>query len=470
MANKTAGISPDVFRNTVIDRNGQLGESACEIMSAAINATDPYKCVKDYVQLTDAHIHIGDDKVRLKDINRIFVIGLGKASVPMAKALIDKLGNKLQWASVVTKAADFINEDGYRQKLKVYPGGHPIPSVESIISTKNVLQALPELTSNDLVLVLISGGGSALFTHPIEGMLLDDYQSLTDVLIKVGADIQEINTIRKHLDLVKGGRLIELLQPAMTHSLILSDVIGDRVDMIASGPTAPDPTTYQDAWHIIVKYRLEGRVPKNILDILQMGIRGIYTETLKEIDFNKYQVKNHLVGSNIMAVEAAKSQAQRLGFNCVILSTHLTGSTEAVANLMDGIILSVLKHGYPVQRPACLLFGGETTVEVRGKGLGGRNQDLTMRMVRNLAGKEGVLFISLATDGEDGPTDAAGAASDAKVFRDDAAMFVVNLDTNIETNNSYHYFDNNGGLIKTGSTGSNVNDLVIILIGDPIDP
>lgn len=462
-------ITPNIFNNRVIDRAGKMGKDACQIMASAIRAVEPYQCVKQQLKISDDQIFIGQQSIPQNKIDRIFLIGFGKASVPMAKAVIDVLGDRLMLAEVITKDKGFLINHDDQAMLQVHIGGHPIPTNASIMATQSVLNDLPEFSPRDLVLVVISGGGSALFTAPLEDITQDDLQKMTDSLIKSGAEIQEINTIRKHIDQVKGGRLAARLSPAMVHTLILSDVIGDRLDMIASGPTVPDPTTFTDAWNVIQKYDLVRDTPASITHLIQSGLKGEIAETLKQRDFSNMQVQNHLVGTNIKAALAAKEQAEALGYHALVVSTHLTGLTKDVAEFISGIIQTELTYEQPVKKPYCLIMGGETTVKITGDGLGGRNQDLALRMVPYLAGLKDILFISLATDGEDGPTDAAGAASDAIVFRDGAVMLGLNIDTYIITNNSYKYFEKTGGLIKTGSTGTNVNDLIFVLANDQVE-
>jgi glycerate 2-kinase len=466
MLRKKSTITPVCFKNDVIDRNGRMGADACRIMASAIEAVDPYWCVQEKINFTDNKIEINNQLINLDFFERVFLIGFGKASVPMAKALMDILGEIINHAIVITKDEKFSLEDGYRDKLQVFLGGHPVPTQASIDSTQALLSSLPKLTKRDLILVVISGGGSALFTDPIQGVSLKDMQSITEDLLKSGGDIHEINTIRKHLDQVKGGRLALRLQPAEVHTFILSDVIGDRLDMIASGPTVPDPTSYRDGLNIIKKYQLEHKIPWSILDIFKKGIQGIYYETLKPGETINSRVQNHIVGTIIDAALAAKEQAEDLGYHSLIISSFITGPTKELAEFLEGIILTELNYGIPVRKPSCLILGGETTVEVKGDGIGGRNQDLVMQMVRRLEGKSGVLFISLATDGEDGPTDAAGAVTDALVFREGFELYNMHVDTFIDNYDSYSYFNKIGGLLKIGATGTNVNDLIIILLNN----
>jgi glycerate 2-kinase len=466
MAHTKSRIAANLFSNKILGRNAKLGLHACEILASAVQAVDSYDCVFGNIKLKKNLIQFSNQLIDLTIFNRIFLIGFGKASVPMAKALLDKLDEKIYQACVVTKDPKFLTENGYRNKLSVYLGGHPVPTEASFKSTQKILQGLQKLTEKDLVFVLISGGGSALFTEPVSGVSLTDLQLLTKTLLNCGADINEINTLRKHLDLVKGGRLAERLQPASVQALILSDVIGDRLDMIASGPSVPDQTTFQDALEILDRYDIKSVIPIPILRYLEDGRQGVIPETLKPGSLPAGRVGHHLVGSNYSAADAACRQAKRLGYRAEIVSTTLTDRTDVLANYLDGVLQNERVTPHISGQPVCLIFGGEPTVKVMGDGLGGRNMDLTLRMVPKLAGISGVLFISFATDGEDGPTDAAGAAADGLLYDEGKEVFGVDIQAYIENSDSYHYFEKVGGLIKTGATGTNVNDLVLILIND----
>jgi hydroxypyruvate reductase len=447
-----------------MERNGKIGSDACEILSHAILAVDAYDCVFEKIIFDGRCIHIDNKTIDLAYFNRISIIGFGKAAVPMAKALVDKLGEKIHQACVVTKDPKFIEDHGYLNKLSVYFGGHPVPSDESIKATQKILHRLPKLTEKDLVFVVISGGGSSLFTEPVSGVSLSDLQALTQILLNCGADINEINTLRKHLDLLKGGRLAKRLQPATVHALVLSDVIGDRLDMIASGPTIPDPTTFQDAIEILERYGIKSEIPLAIHHRLEDGRTGVLSETLKPGELSAGRVDHHLVGTNTMAAEAARRHAQLLGYNTEIVSTSLTGRTDVLADYLNSVLQSRRSQRDNINQPVCMVFGGEPTVNVRGDGVGGRNMDLAMRMVPKLAGIFKVLFISYASDGEDGPTDAAGAAADGLLFDESREVYGLDLQAYIENSDSYHYFEQLGGLIKTGATGTNVNDLILILL------
>ncbi|MBG0783756.1 MAG: DUF4147 domain-containing protein [Anaerolineaceae bacterium] len=451
---------PESFSNRVMDRNGRLGQDACRILAAAVNAVDPYQCVFEKIHVHDTALIVENDRYAVQDYDRLFVLGFGKAAVPMAKAALDCFQDRVELARVITKSPTFLTEAGYLGKLEILIGGHPVPDENSIRATTGLLAGLPVFTPRDLVIVLISGGGSALFTSPLGDISLSDLQVMTTLLLRSGADIQEINTLRKHIDGVKGGRFAAMLAPACIHTLILSDVIGDRLDMIASGPTVADTTTFVDAWDIVEKYDLVEKMPKAILELIAVGLDGKVQETLKEKDLKGLCLHNHLVGTNKIASQAADEEAKRLGYSSAVRTNTLTGLTSHVANNLE----SELKEMKQTERPFCLIYGGEPTVKVVGNGLGGRNQDLVLRMVSKIQDQVNVLFISLATDGEDGPTDAAGAASDAIVFSEGTKRS-LDVNTYIDTNNAYEYLNKMGALIKTGATGTNVNDLIIILAG-----
>ena len=454
-------FAPEMFTNDVLSRNGQLGRDACEVMAAALNAVDPYPCVNSHLSLKGNVLEIGGEGLALEQFDRIFLVGIGKASVPMVLAVLDQLGTRITQAMAITKDAKFMAQDGYAGKLTVLQGAHPVPDERSVRATQKVLEQIPALTARDLILMAISGGGSALFTAPLAGLSLSDLQTVTTLLLRSGADIQEINTVRKHLDLVKGGRLAALWAPAQIQTLILSDVIGDDLDMIASGPTVADPTTFSDAWQIVQKYDLEKAIPESIARVLRLGLEGDIPESVKPARMADLKVKNHLIGTNQLAAEAAAQRAKELGYTPKVLTTTLTGLTAEVSSDLLAVIDEELKGK---GKPVCLILGGETTVAVTGTGKGGRNQDLALRMTPGLEGKEGVLLISLATDGEDGPTDAAGAASDANVLRDGDVRWGMEIDTYIKNNNAYVYLEKTGALVRTGATGTNVNDLIFIFI------
>jgi hydroxypyruvate reductase len=320
---------------------------------------------------------------------------------------------------------------------------------------------LADVNEDDLVICLISGGGSALLVSPVPGISLSELQVLTKVLLAGGASIDEINTLRKHLEQLKGGGLARLACPASLITLILSDVVGDPLDVIASGPTVPDPTTFADAWNILERYNLVDRIPSPLVHHLQNGCRGKLPDTPKPGDplFNKIQ--NVIIGNNRQAAVAAIHQAEVEGLNCMLLTTYLQGEARQAGRFLAAIARQVVESGAPIPRPACIVAGGETTVTLIGDGLGGRNQELALAAVSDLAGQDQIALIALATDGGDGPTDAAGAIvtgrtlERARAIGLEPAHFLAN-------NDAYHFFDPLGDLIRTGPTQTNVTDLAFL--------
>ena len=454
-------ISPKSFENQVLARNGKLGQDAEAIMSAALNAVDPYACVLSHLGRDEQAIEINGERIGLVDIDRVYLVAIGKAAVTMAVAVLDQFGDLIVKAMALAKDPQFLEQNGYKGKLAVFLGGHPVPNTDSVQATREVLDGIPVLTERDLVITAISGGGSALFTDPVEGVSLGDMQTMTTLLLKSGADIQEINTIRKHLDGVKGGRLAARWSPARIQTLILSDVIGDQLDMIASGPTVADPTTFADAWKIVEKYHLTGLIPQSVRKVLEQGMAGQIDETMKPKSFEQMHISNHLVGTNQLAALAAKERAEALGYHNEVITTTLTGTTDMVTeDLKEMINRHLSRH----EKPTCLILGGETTVNVTGTGKGGRNQDLVMRMVPFLANQQGLLFISLATDGDDGPTDAAGAVADNLVLGEGFEKLGLEIGDFIANNDAYEYLKQTGCLMITGATGTNVNDLIFIFM------
>jgi hydroxypyruvate reductase len=324
-------------------------------------------------------------------------------------------------------------------------------------------------TANDLVIFLVSGGGSALLPLPVEGVTLVEKQATTHELLSCGASIQEINTLRKHLSRIKGGGLAKIVYPATLVSLILSDVIGDPLDAIASGPTVPDSTTYEDCAWILNKYELWGKIPPSVASHIRAGMEGKKEETLKEGDPPFAKVYNLIVGNNLLAMTAAKKAAQALGYRTLLLSSLVEGETREVAKVHAAIAKEVLLSGNPIPPPACILSGGETTVTLKGKGKGGRNQEFALAAALEIAGWKEVLMMSAGTDGTDGPTDAAGAFADGKTVTRAKTM---GLDpwSFLKENDSYSFFQRIGDLLTIGPTGTNVMDLRVMLVTPPNSP
>jgi hydroxypyruvate reductase len=355
---------------------------------------------------------------------------------------------------------------GHSQKLKrirVQEAGHPLPDEKGLEGAKEMVEMLGHPTAKDLVIFLISGGGSALLPLPVEGVTLAEKQAATNQLLSCGANIQEINTLRKHLSRIKGGGLAKLVYPATLVSLILSDVIGDPLDAIASGPTVPDPTTYEDCARILNKYELWEKIPPSVAGHIREGMEGKKEETLKAGDPAFSNVYNLVVGNNLLAMKAAQKASQALGYRTLLLSSLVEGETREIAKSHAAIAKEVLLSGNPIPPPACILSGGETTVTLKGKGKGGRNQEFALAAALEIAGWEEILMMSAGTDGTDGPTDAAGAFADGRTL---IRAKTMGLDpwSFLKENDSYSFFQSIGDLLITGPTGTNVMDLRIMLV------
>jgi glycerate-2-kinase len=418
-----------------------------DIYWSAIEAVDPYASVRQH---TD-HLM---DFYRRGGFNRLLVVGAGKASTEMAKAVNDALGDIIETGIVITKHGGL--EDTFEGgTIRACEAGHPVPDEQGLNAAREIIRLLEDADSRTLVICLISGGGSALLVAPYGNLTLSDKQSVTQALLSSGADIHEVNTVRKHLSAVKGGRLAALAHPATVRSLIVSDVIGDDVDVIASGPTSPDTSTYQDALEILRKYSISPSA--SVQSLIEDGLTGKVPETPKEGDAVFETVENRIIANNRRALESARAKAEELGLSATVLTDTLQGDTEEAARyLME----SIAKHD---RRPACLISGGETTVKVLGTGKGGRNMHLALRLAMELEGMEGVTMLSAGTDGTDGPTDAAGAIVDGSTGSRALSMGLV-PEEYLTNNDSYHFFEKSGDIFVTGATGTNVMDIQIILL------
>jgi len=400
------------------------------ILSAALEAVDPYLAVRKNLPGIQG---------------RVFGLGIGKAALPMMDALVDQA--PLAGGLAVTKFAS-----GPDRPYTVMEGGHPVPDERSIKAGDAVLNFVSSLEDDDTLVCLISGGGSALVTAPL--VPLEDLQALTSLLLASGARIDEINILRRQLDRVKGGGLARATK-AKVISLILSDVVGDPLEVIASGPTVPNPTTVGDAIAVLKKYDLAPKMPDSIKQVMESGI---LLPEFQEQAPGRHDVKNLIIGDNALSAQAALEQAKRDGFDAEILTTTLQGEAREVGAMLAR---QLREETTKRPRPFCLIAGGETTVRVRGEGLGGRNQELALSAVNELSGLENVMLIALATDGDDGPTDAAGAVATGDSAHRAAALGLVASD-HLSRNDSYPFFLKLGDLIKSGPTGTNVNDLIFL--------
>ncbi len=442
-------------------------ENLLEIFNAALAAVDPYRAVLNFAKIEDDCLHAGDACYDLSTFSRIIVIGAGKATARMALAVEALLGERLSAGLIVVK-------DGHTLPLSTIEqveAAHPVPNAAGEAGTKRILEMVQQADAKTLVICLLSGGASALLVAPAEGVTLRDKQEITTLLLNAGASIGELNAVRKHLSAVKGGRLAQAAHPAQLLTMILSDVIGDRLDVIASGPTAPDGSTYDEALSVIAKYGLEKKIPPRILEHLQKGANGIIPETMKSGDRCLDQTRNVIVGALSLALAAAGAKSRQLGFRAEIIGAELQGEARDAARHLANAAQAALAGLQPGER-LCLLSGGETTVTVSGQGKGGRNQELALAFALAAEGWEGVSLLSAGTDGGDGPTDAAGAIVDGGTA---ALARGLGLDPAryLNDNDSYRFFrqldTSSGGQnhVLTGPTGTNVMDMQIMLLNRP---
>ncbi len=431
-------------------------EAVSGIFAAALKAVSPYDaaagCCRDIETL-----------YRTGNFNRLIVTGFGKAACPMAKAVEDCLTDIIRGGIIITKY-NHCSEYAPIQ-MRIIEAGHPLPDKNGLNGTEEIINLLKTADDKTLVICLISGGGSALLVAPYPGVTLDEKQRTTDLFLKAGADISELNTVRKHISKIKGGRLAEMAYPARIKSLVLSDVIGDRLDVIASGPTSPDKTTYEDALKVIEKYSVSGGIPPNVLDILHRGLRGVIPETPKENNIIFRSVENIIIGSNRKALEAAETKADELNFQAKIMSPEIMGEARDAGRRLAKTALEIRNTSETNDgKKMCIISGGETTVTVRGAGTGGRNMELALAFAIEVEGCDGITLISAGSDGTDGPTDAAGAIVDGATTKK-AKSIGLDPCEYLENNDSYNFFRQIDALFITGPTGTNVMDIQIMVIG-----
>jgi glycerate 2-kinase len=431
----------------------QNREHAISIYKAAVAAVQPSKLLPQYVEVLPAGIRIADTIIQAKG-SSLYVIGAGKAVAAMAQTIASILGDQIKAGLVVTKYAHALP----LAYIKVIESAHPVPDEKSVAAAQQTIELLKQTGPGDVILCLLSGGASSLWADVPEGCNLDELQQCFQLLLKSGAAIEEMNCVRRHLSSIKGGQLLRHAPQAQWHTLIISDVPGDQLEAIASGPTAADPTSFADAWKVIEKYQLQSQFPASVLQHLQNGLKGSIPETLKENDPLLLQVKNQIIGSNQVALAAAAKQAAALGYTVILQEELLTGDAATTA----ASIMEQAKQ-YKGKRPACLLFGGETTVSVTGSGKGGRNQHLALCALQYLEPTDRMTLLAAGTDGTDGPTDAAGAFADSNILLSIEGKNIVIQDV-IQKNDAYHFFEDVKGLLKTGATQTNVMDILIVLL------
>ncbi len=441
------------------------------IFNAGVKRVDPYGMIMDNIKLTGSILQVKDPQYDitfdLDEFERVVVIGTGKATANMAKAVEDILGGRISEGLISVKYGHTAPLD----IIEILEAGHPIPDENSVLGARRIAGLAREANEKTLVITLISGGGSALMSSParIGGveLTLEDKQKTTALLLESGATINEINCIRKHCSGIKGGRLAELIYPARSLNIILSDVVGDRLDAIASGPTSPDSTTFREGAEIISKYDLEDKLPSGVSELFKLGLNGGIDDTPGEGSPLFEPVNNVLIGTNYQSLLACSSAAESLGYQSVILSSQIVGEAKEVAKALYGIAKDVKKHGLLKKLPVCLIAGGETTVTLTGGGKGGRNQEIALSVLSQMekAPEEGrdICFLSASTDGNDGPTDAAGAFAFTSQL-DIAREKGLSINAYLKENDSYHFFTKTGYLLKTGPTNTNVCDIHLFLI------
>lgn len=428
-----------------------------QLITSALHAVDPCEAILRAVKRRGPLLQVGEHRYDLSQYKRIVAVGAGKASARMAAALEQRIGMRLAGGLVVVKY-DYTTPT---RCIEIIEAGHPVPDAAGQQATLRILTHLEQLTSEDLVFVLLSGGASSLLPAPPPGLTLADKQRTTSLLLRSGATIHEINAVRKHLSTVKGGRLAAATR-ARIITLILSDVLGDDLGTIGSGPTAPDHTTFAEAVHILQRYGVWNRTPIRARTYLLRGQRGEHPESPKPQASLFNRVHNHIIGNNQAAVEAVAREAKRSGFQPLVLSASLQGTAREAAKWFGAMAREIASTGRPISRPACLIAGGELTVTVRGTGRGGRAQEFALAAAQELAGLHNIWIAGFGTDGTDGPTDAAGAVVDSRTLVR-AERLHVDAAQLLADNDSYRFFQTIGGHIRTGPTGTNANDLYLLI-------
>jgi len=448
-----------LVKNGFTQLNRKARALALKSLEYALNAVDPKQLMKSKLSLKNSILKANQYSFNLKKFKNVYVIGGGKASGSIAEALEQILGQYITKGLVnIPHASEHKTEI-----IKFQQASHPIPDKSGVEGTRRMLEIAEQAKKKELIICLISGGGSSLMPLPRGGITIKDKRELTNTLLKCGATINEINTVRKHISDFKGGWLAKKAYPATVLNLILSDVVGDPLDFIASGPTVPDSTTFSDAIKVLKKYGLWDNAPATIKKVLSDGQKGLIPETPKASDKAFKEVYNVIVGNNRFASLAVCEHLRSARLNTLLLTSTLEGEARHVGVMLASIAREVATSGNPIPKPAGIIAGGETTVTVTGKGLGGRNQEISLAAALKMGGLDGVVVASLSTDGVDGPTDAAGAIVDGKTIAR-AAEMSVNPEEFLAENNSYNFFSKLGDLIFTGPTGTNVNDVSVIVV------
>ena len=437
-------MTPARFDPTVLANDPVRRSTVLQILDGALAEVEPDRAVHRALNYRDGSLKVAGVRLKAADVKRVKVLAFGKAAPAMARAAVDELQGLEVEGLVISNHSEPVPDS-----LELRVTGHPLPDERSVAAARAALDLLHQAGESDIVLCLISGGGSALLELPATGLTLSDVQVAVNALLSAGADIHELNTVRKHLSAIKGGRLAQAADPAWLLTLILSDVVGNPLDVIASGPSVPDPTTYADALEVLDRYDLRARVPSSIINYLNSGRRATIDETPKT-SYTRQSVS--IVGDGATAAEGAAAAARRAGWPAVIATTTMTGDarTEAVRCLEEAA-----EHGVTI-------FAGETTVKVAGTGRGGRNQEAALAAAQQLVGDPATVFASLGTDGIDGPTEAAGAIVDGNTIAR-GAQLGLDVDSYLAENDSGTFLAATGDLLITGPTGTNVGDVWLVV-------
>lgn len=440
-----------------------LRKHAKEIFKNALNAADPTVCVTDIINFENNKFSVNSHDYDLSQYNNVYLVAFGKAAPSMAKAVEHILGDRITEGIVISNTVPDIN---FRH-LHFHLSSHPVPDEKSVQAAEKVLKILEKADEEDMVIFLISGGGSSLLAMPREGLTLDDMRKVTEKLLLSGVDTNGLNTVRKKLSMIKGGGLLKKALPAQVVTMILSDVVGDKLEVIASGPTVPDTTTFKDAWRVIEALEVEHQIPPKVVVHLEKGKKGEIPPLITESEYDENKVQNVIVGNNFKSLLAAEKKAKEFRYNTLLLSSQINGEAREVAKVISGIAFDIERFDVPLKKPCCIIFGGETTVNVTGSGTGGRNTETALAFCMEIIGHGNIVGLFAGTDGIDGPTDAAGAICDGN-SRLVARTFNCSARDHLVDNNSYAFFDKLGDLIKTGPTGTNVMDIGIVIIENPI--
>jgi glycerate 2-kinase len=449
----------------IIDANLSVEreEQVARILQSAIAAVDPRKIVRNALAWQENALHVNGMEGKYLIRGDIIMIGAGKAAYPMAMGALDVLGEKINRGTIITKSLPADPTPELDARIQVRMGDHPIPGKDSEEATRRVMETCTGLTEGDLVIFLLSGGASALMSMPLPGLRLEDIHQMTRVLLKCGANIAEMNALRKHVDTVKGGGLARLIYPAKVITLALSDVVGDNPSVIGSGPTVTDESTFQDAQQVIEKYHLEGKLPPSISEIIQKGLRGEIAETIKPGNPILENCEYRIIGSNQIAVKVASDEAENSGMVTINLGSMIQGEAKTVGMQFASFLKNKAEEFIGNSSPICFIGGGETTVTLMGRGRGGRNLETALAAVEGISGMDRACIVTLASDGEDGMTGKAGAVITGETFNRGLSRG-FHPKNFLAGNDSLSYFEKVGGLLSCGSTGTNVMDLFLLFL------